>query len=318
MEKKMRGVNFSVVLTLILAVFFVPVIAGKSNIKTIDKIEQEKSLASVVQIRPKVITTEEIIISPSQTAFQGDTVRVEVRHPKELKDPYFLYKGKKIKLFKNSDGTYLGYLGLSAFEKTGSYKLSFCDSTGNLNNSKILNIKVKKYPVQNIVLSGKSGGITATKEELRRVQQAKDTVTSVAYWNKVPFTNPTPGCISSVYGLNRYYNGVPGTYHKGVDVKAPKGQTVVATAGGKVLIAKFFRLHGGTVAIDHGHGVVSMYLHLSKINVKEGEIVKEGQKIAEVGSTGISTGPHLHWGIYVNGVPVDPFIYWVKPVRKCS
>jgi len=143
-------------------------------------------------------------------------------------------------------------------------------------------------------------------------------MTNLSYWKEPPFTVPTQGCIISVYGLNRYHNGVPtGDFHKGVDIKAPQGRDVKAFVEGKVIIAEHFKLHGGTVAIDHGQGLVSMYLHMSKITAKVGNIVKSGDKIGEVGSTGYSTGPHLHWGVYVNGVPVNPIGFWVNQIPKC-
>ncbi len=261
---------------------------------------------------------KEIIITPKEIAYQGDTVKIVVKSPQALNKPYFIYKGRRFDLFSKGQNDYEGFLGLSAFEKTGDFRISLKDSTGYLNDKRLLKVRVKRYPNQYITLSGKKGGLTATRRELRKVGSAKGFLSNVAHWTQPPFTNPTEGCVSSVYGLNRYYNGCPGSYHKGVDIKAPQGQEIVALTNGKVLVAEQFRLHGGTIAIDHGQGVVSMYLHMSKIDVKEGQMVKEGDKIGEVGSTGISTGPHLHWGLYVHGTPVDPMGFWVKPVRKCS
>jgi murein DD-endopeptidase MepM/ murein hydrolase activator NlpD len=112
--------------------------------------------------------------------------------------------------------------------------------------------------------------------------------------------------------VRRYYNGefANDYYHRGVDYAAGTGSPVFAPAAGYVrlvgTVAQGFQLHGNTVGIDHGQGVVSIFIHLSRINVKEGDFVQPGQVIGAVGSTGVATGPHLHWGLYVNNEAIDP------------
>jgi murein DD-endopeptidase MepM/ murein hydrolase activator NlpD len=106
-------------------------------------------------------------------------------------------------------------------------------------------------------------------------------------------------------------------YHKGVDLRAPYGAPIHAVTGGIVKIAApKFRLHGGTVGIDHGQGLSSIYIHMSKVLVKQGQEVHKGDVIGLIGSTGFATGPHLHWGLYAGGVPVNPD-QWV-PVKRCG
>jgi len=112
--------------------------------------------------------------------------------------------------------------------------------------------------------------------------------------------------ISSPFGVRRIVNGVPSGVHKGVDFAAPQGTPVLATLSGRVVLAGYLPLTGNTVIIDHGWGLMSLYAHLSEIKVKNGEFVKRGQVIGKVGSTGRSTGPHLHFGVYLNDVAVDP------------
>jgi murein DD-endopeptidase MepM/ murein hydrolase activator NlpD len=112
--------------------------------------------------------------------------------------------------------------------------------------------------------------------------------------------------------VRRYYNGVfaQDYYHRGVDYAAPTGSPVVSPAAGRIglvgRVSEGFELHGNTIGIDHGQGVLSIMIHLSRIDVNEGDFVQAGQVIGAVGSTGASTGPHLHWGLYVNGIAVDP------------
>ena len=121
------------------------------------------------------------------------------------------------------------------------------------------------------------------------------------------FKRPIKGITTGVYGSQRVLNGKPRRPHFGIDIAAPKGTVIKNSNTGEVLLAEknlFFT--GGTIIIDHGHGVITIYSHLDEIFVKKGEFVKRGEKIATVGSTGRSTGPHLDFRIYCNNVPVDP------------
>jgi biotin carboxyl carrier protein len=132
------------------------------------------------------------------------------------------------------------------------------------------------------------------------------------------FIWPVTGPISGVYGSQRILNGKPRRPHMGVDIARPAGTTVVAPADGVVILAEpdlFFS--GGTLLIDHGMRVNTSYLHLSRLLVKEGQHVKQGQPIAEIGQTGRATGPHLHWGANVRDVRIDPQLL-VPPMPKTA
>lgn len=123
----------------------------------------------------------------------------------------------------------------------------------------------------------------------------------------IPFIWPTTGRISGVYGSQRIYNGTPKSAHSGVDVAAGKGTPLKAPAGGIVTFANpDLYLTGGTVLIDHGHGLSSNFLHLSRIDVKVGQRVEQGQVFGLVGATGRATGPHMHWGMNWFDVRIDP------------
>ncbi len=111
---------------------------------------------------------------------------------------------------------------------------------------------------------------------------------------------------SSPFGVRRLINGHPSGFHKGLDIAAPYGTPVFASLSGKVVLARYLPLTGNTVILDHGWGLMTLYAHLSKIEVKEGQFVRRGEVIGRVGSTGRSTGPHLHFGVYLNDVAVDP------------
>lgn len=121
------------------------------------------------------------------------------------------------------------------------------------------------------------------------------------------FQWPLTGPITGVYGSQRVYNGVPGTPHYGLDIAAPTGTPVVAPAPGVVtLVHDNMFYSGGTLMVDHGHGVSSTFIHLSKVLVEEGQELKVGDVIAEVGATGRVTGPHLDWRMNWKNARIDP------------
>jgi murein DD-endopeptidase MepM/ murein hydrolase activator NlpD len=123
------------------------------------------------------------------------------------------------------------------------------------------------------------------------------------------FAWPVSGRISGRFGSQRVYNGIPKSPHPGMDIAVPQGTPVKAPAGGIVTFADAdLYLTGGTVLLDHGHGVSSNFLHMSRIDVKVGDRIEQGQVIGAVGMTGRATGPHLHWGMNWFDVRLDPLL----------
>ena len=181
-------------------------------------------------------------------------------------------------------------------------------------------VRNRKFPIQRINLPPGKAGVEATEYELKRAAEFKAVKTPEKFWNGV-FLAPNQGSVSTIYGVRRYYNGkfADDYYHRGIDYAGAAGSPVVAPAAGRVVlvgkVSQGFRIHGNVVGIDHGQGVASIFMHLSRINVKEGDFVKPGQLIGAVGSTGAATGPHLHWGFYVNGKSVNP-VPWRNQVVK--
>lgn len=142
--------------------------------------------------------------------------------------------------------------------------------------------------------------------EQAQVTRARERDDARADWSE-GFIWPVRGRISGVFGSQRIYNGVPRAFHSGLDVAAPTGTPLRAPAAGVVTFAApDLYLTGGTVLIDHGHGISSNFLHLSRIDVKVGERVEQGQVFGAIGATGRATGPHMHWGMNWFGVRIDP------------
>ncbi len=282
------------------------------------KLEHQQSTASLSQIGlTGVITTFLLSVATAVTALEveispsipelGDTISVIVTTDDSNSEPIVTVGQKNYPVFREGN-KYRALLPTSPLDKPGKMTVRI-KGDGRTSNIGVW-LKNRSFPTQKIWLSGKAAS-SATQLELDRVAAFKKLVTPERYWNG-SFVRPNAARVSTIFGVRRYYNGVfaDNYYHKGVDYAGSSGSPVVAPAAGKVRLigreAEGFRVHGNTIGIDHGQGVVSVLMHLRDINVKEGDLVKPGQKIGTVGSTGASTGPHLHWGLYVNGVAVDP------------
>jgi murein DD-endopeptidase MepM/ murein hydrolase activator NlpD len=124
------------------------------------------------------------------------------------------------------------------------------------------------------------------------------------------FRRPSVGPITGVYGSARLFDGAERSWHKGVDYAAPTGTPVVAPAAGVVRLARSTFMSGNLVMLDHGANLTSLYAHLDTMAVKVGQVVQAGDRLGTVGTTGRSSGPHLHWGLYVGPVALDPQ-FWV-------
>lgn len=145
--------------------------------------------------------------------------------------------------------------------------------------------------------------------ELAQIVAARARSTDAQGWRQ-SFAWPATGRISGLFGSQRVYKGEPGSYHSGTDIARPTGAVVTAPADGVVILAadRPFTLEGNLLMLDHGMGLNSAFLHLSRIDVKPGDHVTKGQPIGAVGMTGRATGPHLHWSLRWNDAKLDPML----------
>ncbi len=222
--------------------------------------------------------------------------------------PDLWFKEENFTMFRQKNGSYRALVPVENMTSPGSY--AFLVKKEKWEEKVPVTVASNNLPVQKIWLDKKTNSLKATKEEKAQVKAALRTLSDTKLWSG-PFIYPSNGRKSSPFGVKRSYNGAPvSSYHKGLDIAVPQGTPVKSPAKGKVVLTGYesnrFHVHGNTVVVDHGHGLTSIYMHLHTISVNEGDMLEKGDTLGTVGSTGISTGPHLHWGTYLYGTSVDP------------
>jgi murein DD-endopeptidase MepM/ murein hydrolase activator NlpD len=213
-------------------------------------------------------------------------------------------------------GRYKAVIGVALSVEPGDHVLQVIDADG-AKRSLPLKIGAKKYREQHLTVA--PGQVDLAPEDAARVEreQVQLQASYGSFSDALPATfvlkQPTAGTRSDSYGSRRFFNKQPRNPHSGMDISAPTGAQIIAPADGIVLEQGDFFFNGGTVIIDHGRGFVTLYCHLSAYAVKKGDMVKTGQPIGKVGATGRVTGPHLHFGVLLNGASVDPALFLAPP-----
>ena len=175
-------------------------------------------------------------------------------------------------------------------------------------------VQSKQYPEQHITISDEDM-VTPPEETLERIRK-ESALMKEAYALRTepesdlfPILTPVSGPVSGVFGSRRFFNGKPRNPHSGIDYAANQGTPIHAPAPGTIALIGDFYFNGNTVVINHGGGFVSVMCHLHEVSVKKDQKIGRGEQIGTVGSTGRSTGPHLHWTISLQGTKVDPAVF---------
>ncbi|UCV15817.1 M23 family metallopeptidase [Quatrionicoccus australiensis] len=178
-------------------------------------------------------------------------------------------------------------------------------------------IQLKNYPEQRLTIRDQRK-VEPNAADLVRIEREQATTDAIkrSFSPAMPlsdFVQPASGRLSSRFGLRRIFNGLPRNPHAGLDVAAGSGAPVTAPNDGVVANTGNYFFNGNTVFIDHGQGLITAYMHLSRIDVRSGQPVKKGEILGAVGATGRATGPHLHWAVILNNTPVDPELFLGNP-----
>jgi hypothetical protein len=263
----------------------------------------------MMPLNARSLSGSDISLSSEEMA-RGDVILITIRAG-EGETPKATWMGKEIAfVFNRSKSVWQGFLATDLNQKPGT-----CEAIVRMVSSGFeshINIQVtdKDYGVRRLTLPKDKVDLNA--ESLKRVK--KEAAVVSALWRapepapewKGIFLMPVDGEVVGIFGKRSIINNMERSPHTGVDLSGNTGDPVKAVNNGKVaLIADHF-FTGNTVFLNHGGGIITMYCHLNKILVKDGDKIKKGQTIGLVGSTGRATGPHLHWGMRVNGARVNP------------
>ncbi|KRP44248.1 Murein DD-endopeptidase MepM and murein hydrolase activator NlpD, contain LysM domain [Pseudomonas libanensis] len=221
--------------------------------------------------------------------------------------PKATYQGKPVLVVKEQDN-WLAIVGIPLTVRPGNERIS----SGGRNLPFI--VGYKKYPEQRITLKNKSQ-VNPDPAQLKRIE-GELAVQLKAYRSFSPtlpsnlvLDKPVNGPLSSKFGVRRFFNGEERNPHSGLDFAVPAGTPIKTPANGKVILVGNYFFNGNTVFVDHGQGFISMFCHMSKIDVKVGQQLVRGAVVGKVGSTGRATGPHMHWNVSLNDARVDPAIF---------
>ncbi len=212
-------------------------------------------------------------------------------------------------------GRWVALLGIPLDTLPGTLEISVF--SGSTATALSVPVHVKNYPEQRLTIKDKRK-VEPNADDLARIEREREVTEAIKrrFSDAAPATDfalPASGPLSSRFGLRRVFNGQPRNPHAGLDVAVGTGAPVKAPAAGVVANTGDYFFNGNTVFIDHGQGLLTAYMHLSRIDVRSGQPVKKGEILGAVGSTGRVTGPHLHWAVILNNTAVDPELFLIRP-----
>lgn len=252
---------------------------------------------------------------PHEAAVPGGIARVALSRAERPR----VYYGELRVMVIGEAWNWQAIVGIPLNAEAGSHELRVLPDQGK--GVTAFQVVGHDYASQHLSIADKRH-VNPTPEDMQRIDKESARMQAVkAEWTEdadIPFdlVLPVAGRISSPFGLRRYYNGEPRQPHGGIDIAAPEGTPVRAAARGRIIDSADYFFNGHTVLIDHGQGLMTLYCHLSRVDVAEGETVDAGSIIGAVGRTGRATAAHLHWSVYLNQTAVDPALF--RPIVEDS
>ncbi len=239
---------------------------------------------------------------------QGEALLVSLADP-TAERVRVSWSGKSFPLYPDRGG-WSGFVPVNPDTPAGPRRLTvhFAHRGTPEQESRTVSVLPVKWAVQHLSMAPGTARLyhfPGSRREDAIVSGAIRTESGQRLWNG-DWSLPAHGRTSTPWGIRRIRNGRPVGRHKGLDIAAPEGTPVSAPAAGRVVLASTFKKYGKAVVLDHGQGLTSLYLHMSALAVKKGQTVARGAPVGRVGMTGVATGPHLHWSVYVHGESLQP------------
>jgi murein DD-endopeptidase MepM/ murein hydrolase activator NlpD len=253
-----------------------------------------------------VVGAAEAMTLPKESRVPGGVALIEV--PGEDRAPIAMFGEHRVAVVKNDAG-WLAIVGIPLDAEPGEHAVKVDTGEGSVEVP--FRVSEKQYRTQHLTIKNQRQ-VTPNPDDLKRIAaEQKRSQAALAKFTEVDspalqMLTPVPGTKSDSFGSRRFFNGQPRKPHSGMDIAAAKGTPIRSPAAGTVVEVGDFFFNGNTVFIDHGAGLVTMYCHLDRIDVKLGDELDAGEPIGTVGATGRVTGPHLHWGVSLSGAMVDP------------
>lgn len=254
---------------------------------------------------------------PRQAAVPGGVALVRLGNFAEAPQAWF---GERRVAVLREGGAWVALVGLALDLDPGTHPLRIAP-VGGTERAATFSVGRRDYPLQRLSLPDRRK-VEPLPEDLLRIAREQKRIDEIkAHWRDTAapdadFRLPAHGRLSGSFGLRRVINGQPRSPHAGIDIAAPVGTPVQAAGAGVVLETGDFFFNGNAIYVDHGQGLVTLYCHLERIDVRAGDRVAAGQRIGLSGNSGRSSGPHLHWTVLANGVAVDPRLFLAAPPHR--
>ncbi|WDF92647.1 MULTISPECIES: M23 family metallopeptidase [Aeromonas] len=261
-----------------------------------------------------------LLLLASQSALAEGFISRLLNHPvpggvavvalgSEAQAPTARYQGKPVLVVREEGKRWIAIVGIPLKSQPGPHQLQVSDG-----RTLGFTVGTKHYREQHIKLKNSrqvnplAEDMTRINRELAEQTRAYQTF-SPAQPSNLLFDKPVNGPLSSPFGLRRFFNGEERNPHSGLDFAVGAGTPIKSPAAGKVILIGNYFFNGNTVFVDHGQGLISMFCHMSKVDVKLGQSLPRGGIVGRVGATGRATGPHMHWNVSLNDARVDPAIF---------
>ncbi|MFQ2275431.1 peptidoglycan DD-metalloendopeptidase family protein [Aeromonas hydrophila] len=261
-----------------------------------------------------------LLLLASQSALAEGFISRLLNHPvpggvavvalgSEAQAPTARYQGKPVLVVREEGKRWIAIVGIPLKSQPGAHQLQVSDG-----RTLGFTVGTKHYREQHIKLKN-SRQVNPLAEDMTRINRelAEQTRAYQTFSPTLPsnllFDKPVDGPLSSPFGLRRFFNGEERNPHSGLDFAVGAGTPIKSPAAGKVILIGNYFFNGNTVFVDHGQGLISMFCHMSKVDVKLGQSLPHGGIVGRVGATGRATGPHMHWNVSLNDARVDPAIF---------